>query len=88
MKQWDLETQQCVLTLDVMWASNSAGSSGSSWKRLDQWSLDGLTSFFEPSHDFVGALQFWNFALASGTIDGKLRMWDCKFQTYLAVAGC
>ncbi|KAI8148223.1 WD40-repeat-containing domain protein [Fennellomyces sp. T-0311] len=80
MKQWDLETQQCVLTLDVMWASNSAGSTGSSssWKRLDQWSLDGLTSFFEPSHDFVGALQFWNFALASGTIDGKLRMWDLR----------
>ncbi|KAI9499357.1 WD40-repeat-containing domain protein [Zychaea mexicana] len=82
MKQWDLETQQCVLTLDVMWASNSAGSGSSSsgWramKSLDQWSLDGLHSFFEPSN-FVGALQFWNFALASGTIDGKLRMWDLR----------
>ncbi|KAG2218803.1 hypothetical protein INT45_005450 [Circinella minor] len=82
MKQWDLETQQCVLTLDVMWASNSAGSGSSSsgWrsmKSLDQWSLDGISSYFEPS-DFVGALQFWNFALASGTIDGKLRMWDLR----------
>ncbi|KAI9313606.1 WD40-repeat-containing domain protein [Dichotomocladium elegans] len=80
MRQWDLETQKCVLTLDVMWASNSAGAaSTSSWRSaFDQWSLDGLHSFFDTGNDFVGALQFWNFALASGTMDGKVRMWDLR----------
>lgn len=77
MKQWDLETRQCILTLDVMWAS-STSRGGQGWRSsssFDQWSLGG---FLETRAEFVGALQFWNFALASGTIDGKLRMWDCE----------
>ncbi|KAI7887517.1 WD40 repeat-like protein [Lichtheimia hyalospora FSU 10163] len=76
MRQWDLETQKCIMTLDVMWASHGSSSSSSSsgWQ---QWTLDGLHSFFN-TQDFVGALQFWNFALASGTMDGKLRMWDLR----------
>ncbi|CAO3634041.1 unnamed protein product [Cunninghamella blakesleeana] len=74
MKLWDLETQNCVLTMDVMWASQHSGSTSSS-----SWSMDSFKfNFFEPAVDFVGALQFWNFALASGTVDGKLRMWDLR----------
>ncbi|ORZ25860.1 WD40-repeat-containing domain protein [Absidia repens] len=75
MKLWDLETQSCVLTMDVMWASQHSSSSASS----SSWSFDSLKlNFFEPSIDYIGALQFWNFALASGTMDGKLRMWDLR----------
>jgi division protein 1 len=71
MKQWDLETQECMLTLDVMWACKNSST-------LDSW-LDSTTQFFGYStHDFIGAVQFWDFALASGTSDGKIRMWDCK----------
>ncbi|KAI8088765.1 WD40-repeat-containing domain protein [Halteromyces radiatus] len=73
MKLWDLETQNCVLTMDVMWASQHSRSTHSSW------SLDSLkVNFYEPANDYIGALQFWNFALASGTTDGKIRMWDLR----------
>lgn len=89
MKQWDLETQQCVLTLDVMWATNSTASSSKLHTQvpLGQWSLDGLYDYLEMSENYIGALQFWNFALASGTIDGKIRMWDRKLD-FIHEFGC
>lgn len=72
IRQWDLETQQCILTLDVMWASKSSGGIVDSW-------LDTAMNYGYAAHDFVGALQCWDFALASGTSDGKIRMWDSKY---------
>ncbi|KDE02561.1 hypothetical protein MVLG_06896 [Microbotryum lychnidis-dioicae p1A1 Lamole] len=33
---------------------------------------------FEPYEDFVGGVQFWGYALASGTADGCVRMWDMR----------
>ncbi|KAK4521606.1 uncharacterized protein ATC70_004135 [Mucor velutinosus] len=71
IRQWDLETQQCVLTLDVMWASKNGGGIVDSW-------LDTAMNYGYAAYDFVGALQFWDFALASGTSDGKIRMWDLR----------
>lgn len=59
IRQWDLETQQCILSLDVLWEFNQKSN------------VDAV-------NDFVGALQFWDFALATGTSDGKIRMWDSK----------
>ena len=29
--------------------------------------------------DFVGAVQFWEYALVSGSGDGAVRMWDSKY---------
>lgn len=35
---------------------------------------------WEPYEDFVGGIQFWGYALASGTRDGCVRMWDSKLS--------
>jgi hypothetical protein len=34
-------------------------------------------------NNYVGSLQFWQYALCSGTIDGAIRMWDRKCVLYL-----
>lgn len=140
LRQWDLNTGQCVLTMDILWAisnptasqalgeysppqapgspdlsamgsskaslMNSTSSplrSTSSARRageaaglhtglgghssLSDWS--GNFSFPTPAcsdgswelyTDFVGsaAIQFWGYALASGSADGAVRMWDMR----------
>ncbi|KAG0238586.1 Mitochondrial fission protein [Actinomortierella wolfii] len=65
IKEWDLTTGQCVLTMDLLWAMGTSGT-WSSW-------MD------EPSEfSYVGSLQFWQYALCTGTIDGAIRMWDLR----------
>ncbi|KAK3814375.1 MAG: WD40-repeat-containing domain protein [Benniella sp.] len=66
IKEWDMVTGHCVLTMDLLWAM-STSDSGSGWMDYDL-----------QEHSFVGGLQFWEYALCSGTIDGALRMWDLR----------
>ncbi|KAF9356510.1 Mitochondrial fission protein [Mortierella sp. AD094] len=66
IKEWDLATGQCVLTMDLLWAMGTSNS-WSDWMDMDL-----------RSNKFVGSLQFWQYALCSGTIDGVLRMWDLR----------
>ena len=46
---------------------------------------------YENYEDFVGAVQFWGYALVSGSADGAVRMWDsacdlrCRFMTKLLI---
>ncbi|CZS89178.1 related to CAF4 protein [Rhynchosporium agropyri] len=74
LRQWDLETGRCVQTLDVMWAAAQAsatmGSSEGSWRQTGKLP-DG-------SADFVGAVQVFDAALACGTADGMVRLWDLR----------
>jgi mitochondrial division protein 1 len=85
LRQWDLEKGRCVQTLDVLWAAAQASSSSSlpgaistaspgNWRRQ--------TSTFRMPHeegaDFVGALQVFDAALACGTADGTVRLWDLR----------
>lgn len=41
------------------------------------WTVDG-SGVFEYEPDFIGALYFYQIALATGTADGVIRLWDCK----------
>jgi division protein 1 len=89
MRQWDLNTGQCVMTMDMLWAISHPqhvgpasemsnffpGSSASSgtFSVVTPPYADGSWEVYE---DFVGALQFWEYALVSGSGDGAVRMWD------------
>lgn len=86
LRQWDLVKGRCIQTLDVLWAaaqasatinSNSSSSSNSNNSTKDgQWRNTGRTP--DASADFVGALQCFDAALACGTADGMVRLWDLR----------
>lgn len=73
LRQWDLETGRCIQTLDVLWATAQYNNLPSS---LDNFKS--RISFKEKEYDFVGAIQFFDAALASGTVDGIVRLWDLR----------
>lgn len=91
LRQWDLNRGRCVQTLDVLWAAaqasatthnlsnstpnltstlNAAGGSGTHWRQAGRLP--------DASADFVGALQCFDAALACGTADGMVRLWDLR----------
>ena len=74
LRQWDLEKGRCVQTLDVMWAAAQAsatmGSNEGSWRQTGRLP--------DASADFVGAVQVFDAALACGTADGMVRLWDLR----------
>lgn len=111
LRQWDLNTGQCVLTMDILWAINNPSSlqslgAGDQTRGTDRISsprsnstLPPLASTFDKQllsgnfsyptppladgswdlyQDFVGGIQFWGYALASGSADGAVRMWDMR----------
>ncbi|KAK4204911.1 WD40-repeat-containing domain protein [Triangularia verruculosa] len=73
LRQWDLEKGRCVQTLDVMWAAAQATAlshDNDAWKQTNKAP--------DTSADFVGALQVFESALACGTADGMVRLWDLR----------
>jgi mitochondrial division protein 1 len=70
MKYWDMETGQCILTMDILWAMSSSKAE----RRQAGFLFD---SHIFDGGEFIGALQFRDVGLASGTEDGAIRMWDC-----------
>lgn len=74
LRQWDLAKGRCVQTLDVMWAAAQASASMGSLEGT--WRQTGKTA--DSSADFVGALQVFDAALACGTADGMVRLWDLR----------
>ncbi|KAF9654261.1 WD40 repeat-like protein [Thelephora ganbajun] len=91
MRQWDLTTGQCVMTMDILWAIShpptvpSPGLSGSFFPgtaaSIGTFAVptppyaDGTWEMYQ---DFVGAVQFWGYALVSGSGDGAVRLWDMR----------
>ena len=74
LRQWDLEKGRCVQTLDVMWAAAQASALSTN----DSGTWRQTTRAADMSADFVGALQVFESALACGTADGMVRLWDLR----------
>ncbi|EAW13166.1 WD repeat-containing protein [Aspergillus clavatus NRRL 1] len=72
LRQWDLVKGRCVQTLDVLWAAAQASTIGAD----TQWRPSGRLP--DASADFVGAVQCFDAALACGTADGMVRLWDLR----------
>ena len=90
LRQWDLVKGRCVQTLDVLWAAAQAASTSlnqsSSSSSLSPFATgrDGGSGWRTTSRlpdasvDFVGAVQCFDAALACGTADGMVRLWDLR----------
>lgn len=78
MRQWDLTTGQCVLKLDVLWSMSSSDYATPTSTRSTGISSSSPSGDEYGTGGFVGAVQFWGHALASGTVDGAVRMWDLR----------
>ena len=77
LRQWDLVKGRCVQTLDVLWAAAQASATINMNSNNDgQWRTTGRLP--DASADFVGALQSFDAALACGTADGMVRLWDLR----------
>ena len=89
LRQWDLTTGQCVLTMDILWAlshppatSTFGASAYGAASSIGHFAVptppyqDGSWDLYQ---DFVGGVQFWGYALVSGSGDGAVRMWDSEF---------
>ncbi|PWY66111.1 mitochondrial division protein 1 [Aspergillus heteromorphus CBS 117.55] len=72
LRQWDLVKGRCVQTLDVLWAAAQADTLGGE----STWRPSGRMP--DASADFVGAVQCFDAALACGTADGMVRLWDLR----------
>lgn len=93
LRQWDLEKGRCVQTLDVLWAAAQASSSintslsggttpsaASASMAQPTWRAPQASAsrVHDGSANFVGALQCFDAALACGTADGMVRLWDLR----------
>ncbi|KAI0344093.1 WD40 repeat-like protein [Trametopsis cervina] len=92
MRQWDLATGQCVMTMDILWAISHppAAAPGTGIpSNLFPGAPAAAGTFAVPTppfsdgswdmyQDFVGAVQFWGYGLVSGSGDGAVRMWDMR----------
>ncbi|KAH7328040.1 hypothetical protein B0I35DRAFT_448059 [Stachybotrys elegans] len=74
IRHWDLDKGRAIQTLDVMWAAAQASASAS--VNDGGWRPTGRSQ--TASADFVGALQVFDSALACGTADGMVRLWDLR----------
>lgn len=84
LRQWDLTKGRCVQTLDVLWAAaqasaiiNTNSTSSNSTNNPNGFRNTG-SRIPDSSADFVGALQCFDAALACGTVDGMVRLWDLR----------
>ncbi|MCJ1311844.1 Mitochondrial fission protein [Agyrium rufum] len=78
LRQWDLEKGRCVQTLDVLWAAAQASATQPSAMSTADGTWRNPGRVHHAAADFVGALQSFDAALACGTADGMVRLWDLR----------
>lgn len=92
LRQWDLTTGQCVMTMDILWAISHPHKSIPATalpNNLFSGAAAAVGTFAVPTppyedgswdmyEDFVGGVQFWGYGLVSGSGDGAVRMWDMR----------
>jgi len=92
LRQWDLTTGQCVMTMDILWAishQTTAIPGGPLPTNMFSGAAAAAGTFAVPTppyadgswemyQDFVGGVQFWGYGLVSGSGDGAVRMWDMR----------
>ncbi|KAH7930577.1 Trp-Asp repeat-containing protein [Leucogyrophana mollusca] len=92
LRQWDLSTGQCVMTMDILWAIShpqTALPGNGIPGHLVPGASAAAGTFAVPTppaadgswdmyQDFVGGVQFWGYGLVSGSGDGAVRMWDMR----------
>ena len=86
LRQWDLATGQCVMTMDILWAISHPPTTAPAG-HLAAFPVAGTFAVPTPPYadgswelyqDFIGAVQSWEYALVSGSGDGAVRMWDMR----------
>jgi len=86
LRQWDLATGQCVMTMDILWAISHPSTTVPAG-HLAGFPVAGTFAVATPPYadgswelyqDFIGAVQSWEYALVSGSGDGAVRMWDMR----------
>jgi mitochondrial division protein 1 len=78
IRQWDMNTGRCLQTLDVLWAAAQNPAVVAEDRLRGQGMAKNTTGGGASKVDFVGALQCFDAALASGTADGVVRLWDLR----------
>ncbi|KAJ2043658.1 Mitochondrial fission protein [Coemansia sp. S2] len=73
VREWDLTTGQLRQSIDLTWATKDPSKTRA---RRGSGCLPRGTDTGDAG--FVGALQFYECALATGTSDGALRLWDLR----------
>ncbi|KAG2045293.1 WD40-repeat-containing domain protein [Suillus americanus] len=92
LRQWDLATGQCVMTMDILWAishpqptipgngipNHLFPSAVASAGHFAVPTPPSADGSWDMYEDFVGGVQFWGYGLVSGSGDGAVRMWDMR----------
>lgn len=92
LRQWDLATGQCVMTMDILWAishpqptipgngipNHLFPSAAASAGHFAVPTPPSADGSWDMYEDFVGGVQFWGYGLVSGSGDGAVRMWDMR----------
>jgi mitochondrial division protein 1 len=85
IRVWDLNQGKCVQTIDVLTViAQSANPQLSDWSSTRRRGTDWRSASFTPGikgpvltdANFIGGLQTFENALATGTSDGVIRLWD------------